>query len=107
VVDADVDIRDPLHMDWALNSRYNPVRDTVIIDDVFFPLNMDPSIRTDQGAPGTGGSKVVIDATEKVNSGPFSLPPREIMMRALQVWREAGLPEFEINKRTRLRVDRS
>ena len=55
----------------------------------------------------TGGSKIVIDATEKVNSGPFSLPPREIMLRALEVWREAGLPEFQIPKRARLRVDRS
>ena len=43
VVDNDVDIRDPSHVDWALNSRFNPQRDTVIIDDIFTPQEMDLS----------------------------------------------------------------
>ncbi len=106
VVDADVDIRDPVHLDWALSSLFNPARDTVVIDDVFYPLNMDPSTRTaeDRAVP---GGKLVIDATQKADAGPFSLPPREMMTRALDLWREVGLPEFRIPKRARLRIDRS
>jgi len=32
VVDEDIDIRDHTHVEWAMNSRYNPSRDTVLID---------------------------------------------------------------------------
>jgi len=52
-------------------------------------------------------SKVVCDATLKVDAGPFSLPPKKIMMKALDLWKEIGLPEFEIPKRAKLRIDRS
>jgi UbiD family decarboxylase len=104
IVDEDIDVRDPLHVEWAMNSHYNPVRDTVIIDDVFFPMGMDPSVRVDATEM---GSKIVIDATQTVDAGELSLPPREIMDKALEVWREAGLPDFEIPKRLQSRLDRS
>ncbi len=106
LVDTDVDIRDPIHIEWAMNARFNPVRDTVIIDDVFFPLHMDPSIRP-AGGVAPQGSKIIVDATQKIDPGTFSLPPRETMMRALAVWNEVGLPPFEIPKRAQLRIDRS
>ena len=106
VVDDDVDIRDHTHVEWAMNARYNPVRDTVLIDDVYFPINMDPSVRS-QTSQSTMGSKIVCDATLKVDAGTFSLPPRAIMMDALALWKEIGLPEFDIPKRARLRIDRS
>ncbi|MBI2319677.1 MAG: hypothetical protein HYU75_22440, partial [Betaproteobacteria bacterium] len=70
------------------------------------PINMDPSVRS-QTTQDTMCSKVVCDATLKVDAGSFSLPPREIMMKALDVWKEAGLPEFEIPKRAKLRIDNS
>ena len=106
VVDADVDIRDPSHIEWALNSRFDPRRDTVIIDDVFVPLQIDPSVRDARGHV-TPGSKVVLDATQKIDAGPFSLPPRDMMMRALDTWQACGLPKFEIPKRAKLRIERS
>ena len=106
VVDADVDIRDPVHLEWAMNSRFNPARDTIIIDDVYFPMHMDPSVRPAEGKMALG-SKLVLDATQKIDAGTFSLPPKEYMMRALEVWKKLGLPEFEIPKRARLRIDRS
>jgi UbiD family decarboxylase len=106
LVDSDVDIRDPLHVEWAMNARYNPARDTVIIDDVFYPLHMDPSIRP-AGGVAPQGSKLIIDATQKIDPGTFSLPPRETMMRALAVWNQVGLPPFDIPKRAQLRIDRS
>jgi UbiD family decarboxylase len=106
VVDADVDIRDPSHVDWALNARFNPQRDTVIIDDINVPLQIDPSVRDARGNA-TSGSKIVLDATEKFDAGPLSLPPREMMFRALDAWKACGLPEFEIPKRARLRIEKS
>lgn len=106
LVDSDGDIRDSLHVEWAMNARFNPVRDTVIIDDVFYPLHMDPSIRP-AGGVAPQGSKIIIDATQKIDPGTFSLPPREIMMKALDVWKEAGLPPLQIPKRAQLRIDRS
>jgi len=106
IVDGDVDIRDPLHVEWCMNSLYNPVRDTVIIDDVYFPMHMDPSVRVENTVTELG-SKVVIDATQTVDAGTISLPSKDIMVRALDVWREVGLPEFEIPKRVSARLDRS
>lgn len=104
VVDTDVDIRDPQHVEWALNARYNPADDTIIIDKVFTPISMDPSLEAKHGV---AGSKIIVDATSKRDPGPFSLPPKATMERALESWREAGLPDFPIPKRASLRVDRS
>ncbi len=104
IVDEDVDLRDPLHVEWAMNSHYNPVRDTIIIDDVYFPMGMDPSVRVDSSEM---GSKIVIDATQTIDAGELSLPSKAIMDKALEVWREVGLPEFEIPKRLKYRLDRS
>ena len=106
VVDADVDIRDPSHVDWALNARFSPQRDTVIIDDVYVPLQIDPSVRDARGNV-TQGSKIILDATQKIDSGPFSLPPKDLMMKAFDVWKECGLPEFDTPKRLKLRLEKS
>ena len=89
-----------------MNSRYDPARDTVIIDDVFFPMGMDPSVRIRDGKT-EQGSKVVIDATQSIDSGTLSLPPKDLMAKALASWKDAGLPAFDIPKRARLRIDRS
>jgi UbiD family decarboxylase len=105
VVDDDVDIRDPRHMDWVMNARYNPSRDTVIIKDVFMRAAMDPSVEAVDGVK--IGSKLVIDATRSVPEEEFSLPPKETMMKALESWKSAGLPEFTIPKRAQLRIDKS
>ncbi len=106
VVDPDIDIRDSSHIEWAMNARYNPARDTVIIDDIFAPMGMDPAVRVADGTTDQS-SKVVIDATATIDSGDFSLPGQEVMARALESWREAGLPEFDIPKRAKLRLDKS
>jgi 2,5-furandicarboxylate decarboxylase 1 len=106
VVDADVDIRDPSHVDWALNARFNPHRDTVIIDDVDVPLHMDPSVRDARGNA-TQGSKIIIDATQKFDPGPSSLPSRDLMMKALDAWKDCQLPDFQIPKRAKLRIEKS
>jgi 2,5-furandicarboxylate decarboxylase 1 len=105
VVDEDVDSRDPVHMDWAMNARFNPAKDTLIVENNFIRMNMDPAF------PLTGdikmGSKIVIDATQELEEAVFSLPAKETMMKALDTWKEAGLPDFDIPKRAHLRLDRS
>ena len=106
VVDEYVDIRDPLHLEWAMSSHYNPVRDTVIIEDVYFPMGIDPSVQIKDGKT-EFGSKVVIDATQSFDAGEFSLPSKELMDNALKSWKTAGLPEFPIPKRVRLRLEQS
>lgn len=106
VVDEYVDIRDPLHIEWAMSSHYNPVCDTVIIEDVYFPMGIDPSVRVDAGKPELG-SKVVIDATQTFDAGEFSLPSKDRMDNALKSWKAAGLPEFDIPKRVKLRLEKS
>ena len=74
--------------------------------DAWLPLQIDPSVRDARGNV-TQGSKIVLDATQKIDPGPFSLPPKEIMMNALSVWQECGLPAFELPKRAKLRIERS
>ncbi|MBT3553466.1 MAG: UbiD family decarboxylase [Rhodospirillaceae bacterium] len=105
VVDEDIDIRDPVHMDWVLNTRYNPAVDTVIVENVFMRGALDPSVPRIDGVK--MGSKLVIDATRRYDEADFSMPPRETMMKALDSWNEEGLPEFTVPKRAQLRIDKS
>lgn len=113
VVDDDVDIRDPMHIDWAMNSRYNPQRDTHIVEDVYLPAVLDPSVQLDaKGRPTT--SKLVVDATEEmemedgipvVKKPDLSIPPKDLMVDALDSWDASDLPEFEPNDRMQLMLD--
>lgn len=106
VVDHDVDIRDQEHLNWAMNSHYDPARDTVIVDDVFVPMYMDPSVRV-RGGNTDPGSKVIVDATSSIDAGDFSIPDRAIMEDSLKIWRHAGLPELNVPNRLNMRLDRS
>jgi 2,5-furandicarboxylate decarboxylase 1 len=58
VVDSDIDIRDPRHVSWALATRYQPDRDTVILSGLEGYV-IDPS-----PPPDGGGSKIGFDATK-------------------------------------------
>ena len=104
VVDHNVDIRDPLHLDWAMNAHFDPARDTVLIDNVFVAMYMDPSVRV-RGGNTDPGSKIVVDATRSIDAGELSIPSRPLMEKALDSWRRAGLPEFDIPKRLAYRLD--
>lgn len=105
VVDDDVDIRDPVHVAWAMNSRFSPARDTILIDDVFGLGTIDPTLRRRDGVPEMS-SKIVCDATEDTDPGTFSLPSQELMGKALETWKKAGLPEFRTPKRLDLMLKR-
>ena len=105
VVDSDIDIRDREHVEWALNSRLDPGKDIAIVEGAQF-AHMDTSVRLIGNRPGPA-SKLVLDATKKLDAGPFSLPSSDYMKRALDTWKQAGLPDFEIPKRAQLRIERA
>jgi UbiD family decarboxylase len=105
VVDTDIDIRDREHVEWALNSRLDPGKDIAVVEGAQF-AHMDTSVRPVGNRPGPA-SKLVLDATKKLDAGPFSLPSSEYMKRALDTWKRAGLPDFEVPKRARLRFERA
>jgi 3-polyprenyl-4-hydroxybenzoate decarboxylase len=99
-----------LPMERRFGLYFQNVKDSdipvVLIGDVYVPLQIDPSVRDARGNV-TQGSKIILDATQKIDAGAFSLPPRKLMMSALEVWKQCGLPELEIPKRARLRIDKS
>lgn len=65
---------------------------------------MDPSLI--QPGPGSeilylsphGGSAILIDATRKWDYTPVSLPKRQFMERAKQIWDEEGLPRLHVKE---------
>lgn len=73
VVDDDVDIRDPREVAWAMATRYQPTRDTVVIHGCEAYV-IDPS------ATGDGASKVGFIATRASGTGSdrITLPPAAI-----------------------------
>jgi 4-hydroxy-3-polyprenylbenzoate decarboxylase len=79
---------DPDNLDavfWSLAYRANPIEDAFIA----------PYRSAGHGPKSEGGgpeSTMLIDATQKTPDPPISLPKREFMERALQIWRELDLP---------------
>ena len=97
-VDDDIDIRNPLEMDWAIAFRVQADRDIFTISKApSFPL--DPSI----GPPDLPiaqkilGAKMGIDATRKWDYPDISLPPKELMDRVHENWNNYGLPSPDMS----------
>jgi UbiD family decarboxylase len=93
-VDEDVDPTNHTMLIWAMVNRSQPHRDFKIIHPrqmQFGPLS--------QVADGDNYDKqdscVLIDATRKADLPPVSLPAREYMEHAKQIWEELGLPELQ------------
>ena len=68
IVDADIDVSDPVRVEWAMMTRWQPDRDTVILSGQK-GSSLDPSMYDDRTT-----SKVGFDATipPGVNPGPFT-----------------------------------
>jgi UbiD family decarboxylase len=101
LVDEDIDIRDRTDLDWVMSSHVDPARDTEIIGG--FPAAMDHAVTPD-AAGRKLGSKLVVDATRSLATGPFSLPAADLMERALGTWKAAGWPDFEPPQRLKNRL---
>lgn len=100
VVDEDINPRDADAVNWALSFRVQPHRDIRITQGMIGFL--DPSIDSSESPPQypipSGVSALLIDATTKWDYPPVSLPKREFMERAKQIWEEEGLPKLEVKE---------
>ena len=91
VVDNDVDIRIWEDVIWAITTRMDPIRDTVLIDNT-------PIDYLDFASPHSGlGSKMGLDATNKWPGetnrewgNPIKMSP-EVKLRVDQLWEELGI----------------
>lgn len=99
-VDEDIDPRDMFAVMWALYSRSQPARDWRIITGRASML--DPSAAPPESPPEQlwfpkpdGASGIMIDATRKWEYAPVSLPRREFMEKARELWQELGLPPLQ------------
>ncbi|MDP2643989.1 MAG: UbiD family decarboxylase [Desulfobacterales bacterium] len=92
-VDDDIDPRDPDSYLWALVYRMQPDRD--IRTTPGKTIGLDPSIVPGDVARDSSerpsGSGLMINATRKWDYPPVSLPKKEYMDRARQIWEEEGL----------------
>ena len=95
-VDDDINVKDPVAVTWAITHRSQPHKDIKIVGDRPFgatPIGMvatHPSSRYDNCE-----SSLLIDATRKADFPPLSLPKKEFMVRAREIWEELGLPELK------------
>ncbi|MEF8773724.1 MAG: UbiD family decarboxylase [Halobacteriales archaeon] len=108
VVNDDVDVRDPLHVAWAVNARADPSRDATVLEDVYLNPAKDPAVRTDP-LDRSDTSKLVIDATVETipeDLPPMAIPPKEDMEAALDTWAAADVPDPEPKRRMELLLDR-
>jgi len=101
VVDDDIDIRNLDSVIWALSWRVQPHRDMKVIRGRMPGLDVsayrpDAPKEEKEYPGGEGSSAVLIDATIKWPYPPVSLPKREFMERALQIWKELNLPELNL-----------
>jgi 4-hydroxy-3-polyprenylbenzoate decarboxylase len=91
VVDEDVDIRDWKEVIWAITTRVDPVRDTVLVDNT-------PIDYLDFASPISGlGSKMGIDATNKWPGetnrewGTPIVMSDEVKKRVDTIWKDLGI----------------
>jgi 4-hydroxy-3-polyprenylbenzoate decarboxylase len=103
-VDEDIDPYDAESVNWAISYRMQPhrdieIRETGISTTLDFSL-APPSEREEarKDAPTLKASSILIDGTRKWVYPPTSLPRREIMERAQQLWRELKLPDLQLKK---------
>ena len=100
-VDDDIDTEDLENVMWAIAWRAQPYRDIRVMDIPLMPL--DPSLAPPGESRGMVDSNeaprasgVLIDATMPWPYPPLSLPKREYMERAIELWRELQLPALEL-----------
>ena len=98
-VDDDIDIKDAENILWAIAYRAQPFRDVEVVEAPTFPL--DPAAVPPDQTRGLMGGKpprstaVLIDATMPWPYPPLSLPKKQFMDRAIEIWRDLQLPPLE------------
>ncbi|MDP2647487.1 MAG: UbiD family decarboxylase [Desulfobacterales bacterium] len=102
-VDEDIDPWDLESVFWAVTFRYQPHRDTKIIQgrgagldqsaggyDIEHGERIYPTSRTSP----QGASSILMDATRKWDYSPIALPKREYMEHAKEIWEKLGFPKL-------------
>jgi len=96
VVDDDVDIRKWEDVIWAITTRMDPARDTVLIENT-------PIDYLDFASPVSGlGSKMGMDATSKIEGetqrqwGSTISMSDEVKNRVDEIWQELGIGELRV-----------
>ncbi len=94
-VDDDIDPRDPDSVIWALSYRMQPLKDIRITQGK--EASLDPSAAPPDEIQETAKhaaltSSILIDATRKWDYPPLSLPKKEYMEHAKEIWEKLGLP---------------
>lgn len=104
-VDEDINPWDLESVFWAVSSRYQPHRDTKIIQGRL--SRVDQSIISPEESANAentfvfsrtgpqGSSAILIDATRKWSYTPIALPKKNYMERGRQIWEEEGLPKLK------------
>ncbi|MFC1861162.1 UbiD family decarboxylase [Chloroflexota bacterium] len=103
-VDTDIDPWDAVAVNWAISYRSDPQRDAKII---YYPapgtdFSIEPipdTMARDasfKGAP--QASRLLIDATLKWPYPPLSLPKKEFMERAIEIWEQENLPKLNLQE---------
>ncbi len=95
VVDEDIDPKDVDALLWAITFRVRPEHDVRVSPERSPGLDpsIAPSLSTDvTGRRPSGGAGLQINATRKWDYPPVSLPKKEFMVRARELWAELGLP---------------
>jgi len=100
-VDEDINLDDPDSLLWAVSYRCMPHRDVQIIAGQekghgppfhYFKGMTEDRVSFQEAA---NDSCMLINATLKTPFPPISLPKKEYMERAAEIWEELGLPKFE------------
>jgi UbiD family decarboxylase len=103
-VDTDIDPYDADAVIWAMGLRMNPQRDIQVYpqpgsnQDLSLapPEEMETKDARFEKMP--QGYRLLIDATLKWPYPPVSLPKKEFMDRALEIWKEEGYPKLELKE---------
>ncbi len=90
-VDEDIDPEDPDAVLWAMSYRSRPHRDV----QIFHGMDVGHGPRHDERGSEAADAAVMWDATLKEAFPPISLPKREYMERARDIWEELGLPPLK------------
>jgi len=105
-VDDDINPDDLEMVFFALAHRFQPHRDARIVslptdelsDCSLAPMDVLERLRREKKGERPDKSLLLIDATMNWPYPPISLPPKELMERALELWKEEGLPELKLKE---------
>ena len=106
-IDDDVDPDNFEQLIWAISTRFQPHRDSRILtrpclgltDVSLAPMEVLEAAREDLSADPKlpTQSYLLMDCTMKWPMPPVSLPKQEFMDKAIEIWKELGLPELHLS----------